>query len=170
MCPKGSCSPWKAHARAGSWQKVRPVKRSPHRSRFSGRTCDSVGDAHWSNPFLKDCTLWKGLKLEQFLKDSSPWDGPTLEQLVKDCIPLVKDCIPWEGCHAGAGEEREEEGAAEKKSYEPPVPLRGGRGRRVGSEVEPGKMVGEGVGHGWKVGLVLFLFLATLVWYQLAVS
>jgi len=32
--------------------------------------------------------------------------GPTLEQ-------FMEDCVPWEGHHAGAGAEREEEGAAE---------------------------------------------------------
>jgi len=45
-------------------------------------------------------------------RNSSSWEGPTLAQ-------LVKDCILWEGPHAGAGEEREEEGAAKTKCYQP---------------------------------------------------
>jgi len=31
-------------------------ERSPCWRRFSGRTCDSVGDPLWSSLFLKDCT------------------------------------------------------------------------------------------------------------------
>ena len=58
--------------------------------------------------FLTDCTLWKGPMLEQVLKNGSPWEGPRLEL-------FVKACTPWEGPHAGAGEEREEEGAAKMK-------------------------------------------------------
>jgi len=46
-----------------------------------------VEDPHWSSLFLKDCTPWEGLTLEQF----------------------VEDCLPWVGSHTGAGEEREEE-------------------------------------------------------------
>ncbi|KAK4818457.1 hypothetical protein QYF61_013663 [Mycteria americana] len=61
--------------------------------------------------------------LEQSLKNCSQREGYTLEQ-------FVKDCIPWEGPHAAAGEEREEEGVAEMNFYElaatpiphPPVP------------------------------------------------
>ncbi|KAK4810792.1 hypothetical protein QYF61_008764 [Mycteria americana] len=59
-----------------------PVERSPRRSRFSGRTCDPMGDPRWSSLLLKDCTPWKGPMLEQFLKNCSPWEGPTLEKVV----------------------------------------------------------------------------------------
>ncbi|KAK4810941.1 hypothetical protein QYF61_013349 [Mycteria americana] len=44
--------------------------------------------------------------LEQFVKNCSPWEGLMLEN-------FVEDCLLWEGPHAGAGEEREEEGVAE---------------------------------------------------------
>ena len=72
-----------------------------------------MGDPRWSSPFLKDCTPWKRPMLEKF----------------------VKDCLPWVGPHAGAGEEREEEGAAETKRQErsasplphSPLPLAGRR-------------------------------------------
>ncbi|KAK4825819.1 hypothetical protein QYF61_002942, partial [Mycteria americana] len=61
---------------------------------------------------LVDATMGAevGPTLEQFLKNYSLWKGPTLEK-------FVKDCILWEGPHGGAGEEREEEGAAETKCY-----------------------------------------------------
>jgi len=36
--PEGSCSLWRAHARAGSWQELQPVERNPR----------------WSSLFLKD--------------------------------------------------------------------------------------------------------------------
>lgn len=76
----------------------------------------------------------------------------------------MKDCVPWEGPHAGAGGQQEE-GAVEMKCHDltrtpwSPAPL-GGGGRRVGSEAGPGK----------KVVLTLFLFLTILFWYQLALS
>ncbi|KAK4810511.1 hypothetical protein QYF61_004291 [Mycteria americana] len=88
--------------------------------------------------------------LEEFLKNCSLWEGPMLEN-------FAKNCIPWEGPHAG-GEECEEEGAAETKCYgltvnptphPPPAPLVGGGGRRVGSEVEPGKRESQNC-IGWK--------------------
>ncbi|KAK4810927.1 hypothetical protein QYF61_013335 [Mycteria americana] len=44
--------------------------------------------------------------LEQFVKNCTPWKGPMLEQ-------FVEDCLLWEGPHTGAGEECEEEEAAE---------------------------------------------------------
>ena len=55
-------------------------------------------------------------------------EGLTLEK-------FMEDCLPWEGPHGGAGEECEEEGAAETTCDEltttpiprPPVPLRGRR-------------------------------------------
>ncbi|KAK4806186.1 hypothetical protein QYF61_001109 [Mycteria americana] len=65
-------------------------ERSPCWSRFSGRTCDPMGDPCWSGLFRKDCSPWKGPTLEQFVKNCSPWKGPTLEW-------FVKNCSPWEG-------------------------------------------------------------------------
>ncbi|GAB0190707.1 EH domain-containing protein 4 [Grus japonensis] len=105
-CLKEAVTLWEARAGAGSWQDLWPHgERSPGWSRFAGRTCDPVGDPGWSSLLLKDCT---------------PWKGPTLEQLVKNCslckglmLEFMEDCLPWEGPHAGAGEECEEEGAAE---------------------------------------------------------
>ena len=77
--PKEAVTPWEACAGASSWQDLWPCgERSPHWSRFVGRTCDPVG--------VKNCSLWEGLTLEK----------------------LVEDCLPWEGPHAGAGAECEE--------------------------------------------------------------
>ena len=67
--------------------------------------------------------------LNQFVKSCSPWEGPMLEK-------FMKDFIPWEEPHDGAGEESEEEGAAETMCDELtaspipclPAPLRLGRG------------------------------------------
>jgi len=46
QAPARTCGPWR--------------KRSPHWSRFAGRTCDPMGDPHRSSLFLKDCTPWEG--------------------------------------------------------------------------------------------------------------
>jgi len=62
-------------------------ERSPRRSRFAGRTCDPVGDTHWSSLFLWDCTLWKGPTLGHVVKSYSPWEGLTLEKFVENCLP-----------------------------------------------------------------------------------
>ena len=84
------------------WQDLWPhEERSPGWSRFSGRTCDPVGDPGWSSLCLKDCSPWKGPTLEQFVKNCSPWEGLTLEN-------LMENCFPWEVPHAGAGEECED--------------------------------------------------------------
>ncbi|GAB0186526.1 zinc finger and BTB domain-containing protein 5 [Grus japonensis] len=127
--PKGGCDP------TGSpcWSKllvgpVAPLRGSPGWSTFAGRTCDPVGDPRRSRLFMKDCTPWKGLMLEQFVKNCSLWEGLMLEK-------FLEDCLLWEGPHAGAGEECEEEGAAETTCDEltaipiphPPVPLKGSR-------------------------------------------
>jgi len=73
------------------------------------------------------------------VKDGSLWERLLLEQ-------FVEDCLPWEGRHAGAGAEREEEGAAETACDElttSPTPVllcRSEEGRReIRSEVESGK-------------------------------
>ncbi|GAB0179828.1 zinc finger and BTB domain-containing protein 5 [Grus japonensis] len=100
--PKGGCGPWEAHAGAGSWQDLwTHGERSPHQSRFAGRTCDPMGDPRWSSLLLKVCTPWKGPTLEQFMKNCSPWEGLRLEK-------FMEDCLLWEGPHAGAGAECEE--------------------------------------------------------------
>ena len=92
-------TPWEPRARAGSWQDLKICgKKSPCWSRFSGRTCDPVGDPCWSSVLLKDCTPWKGPMLEQFVKNCSPGEQLMLEK-------FMEDCLPWEGPHGGAGEE-----------------------------------------------------------------
>jgi len=68
--------------------------------------------------------------LEQLMKNGSPQEGPTLEKWV-----LPTDCLLWEEPHTGAGEECEEERAAETTCDEltaipipcPTVPLLGWR-------------------------------------------
>jgi len=52
---------------------------------------------HWSSLFLKDCTLWQGLMLDQLVENCSLWEGLTLEK-------FVGNCFPWEGLHTGAEE------------------------------------------------------------------
>ena len=99
-----------------------PVERSPRWSRFSGRTCDPMGDPCWSSPFLKAYTLGKGLMPEQFMKNRSPREGPTLEK-------FVEDSLPWVGPHAGAGEECEEEEVAEATYFSLPYPAEEGGDR-----------------------------------------
>ncbi|GAB0178755.1 zinc finger and BTB domain-containing protein 5 [Grus japonensis] len=43
--PEGGCGPWEAHPGASSWpDRWTCGERSPHGSRFAGRTCDPVGD------------------------------------------------------------------------------------------------------------------------------
>ncbi|GAB0204664.1 zinc finger and BTB domain-containing protein 5 [Grus japonensis] len=82
MAPNEAVTPWEAHAGAGSWQNLWPRgERSPHQSRFAGRTRDPMGDSCWSSLFLKDCT---------------PWKGPTLEQSGPEGLHSM------EGTHAGA--------------------------------------------------------------------
>ncbi|GAB0180481.1 hypothetical protein GRJ2_000513400 [Grus japonensis] len=47
-CPKEAVTLWEARAGAGSWQDLWPHrKRSPHWSRFGGRTCDPMGDPEY---------------------------------------------------------------------------------------------------------------------------
>jgi len=60
---KEAVTPWTAHTGADNWQELQSVERSPCQSRFSGRTCDPMGDPHWSSQFLKDSASWKGPKL-----------------------------------------------------------------------------------------------------------
>lgn len=43
MCPEGSCSPWRGHIGASSWQELWLTR-----------------DWHWSSLFQMDYTLWKG--------------------------------------------------------------------------------------------------------------
>lgn len=75
---------------------------------------------------------------------------------------LLKDCSPW-AIHKGAGEQREEEGAAETRCYgltTTPAALRAGEAEELGME--------EG-NWGWEKGEVLFLFLSFQL-FQLAIN
>jgi len=86
-CPKGAVTLQRACAGAGSWQDLWiHGERSPHWSRFAGRTCDPMEDPRWSSLFLKPCTPWAELMLQKFMEN----------------------CLPWEGLQTGTGEEREE--------------------------------------------------------------
>ncbi|PKU37621.1 suppression of tumorigenicity 5 protein isoform x4 [Limosa lapponica baueri] len=70
--PKEAVTSWEAHTGADSDGTCVPMERGPHAvfwSRFSGRTCDTVGDPRWTCLFLKDCTLWKGSMLEKFMEN-----------------------------------------------------------------------------------------------------
>ena len=71
--PEGGYGPWEAHAGASSWQDLWPHgERSPGWSRFAGRTCDPVGDPHWSSLLLKVCAPWERLTWEKFVKVCTP--------------------------------------------------------------------------------------------------
>ncbi|KAK4816051.1 hypothetical protein QYF61_011059 [Mycteria americana] len=67
----------------------------------------------------------------------------------------MEDCLLWVGPHAGAGEECEEEGAAQTTHDEltatpipcPLVPLVGEQVEKIGSEVEAEKKGGTCKGH-----------------------
>ncbi|GAB0183943.1 zinc finger and BTB domain-containing protein 5 [Grus japonensis] len=131
--PEGGCGLWEAHAGASSWQDLGTRgERSPRRSRFAGRTCDSVGDPCWSSLLLKVCTSWKGPTLEQFVKNCSPWEGLTLEKFME--VSRERDPKVEQGKNVRSPPP-EEEGVAETMCDQltitpiphPPVPLRGRR-------------------------------------------
>lgn len=69
-----------------------------------------MGDLCWSSLCLKVCIPWKGHTPEQFLKSYGPWEGLTLDKFIVDSVLL-------EGLHTAAGEECEEEGAAQRKCH-----------------------------------------------------
>ncbi|GAB0204469.1 mitochondrial enolase superfamily member 1 [Grus japonensis] len=123
MHSKEAVTPWRACSGAGCWQDQWTCgERSPHWSRFAGRTCDPMGDPHWSSLLLKVCTPWKGPTLEQLVKNCSPWEGLTLEK-------FMEDCLLWEGPHTGAREEGEAETMCDELTATPipcpPVRLEG---------------------------------------------
>jgi len=82
--PKEAVTPWRACAGAGSWQDLWPCGELPTQEQVFWQ------DPHWSSPFLKDCTPWKGPMVDRFMEN----------------------CLLCRGPHAGAGAEREEEGAS----------------------------------------------------------
>jgi len=55
----------------------------------------------WRILLLRDCTPWKGPRLEQFVKNCNPWKGLTLEK-------FMEYYLPREGPHTGGREESEE--------------------------------------------------------------
>lgn len=75
------------------------------------------------------------------MKNCSLWEGPTLKK-------VVEDSLPWEGPHAVAGEEHDEEGATETASDEltpVPIPLhlwQGRMERKLGVKLRPGRRRG----------------------------
>jgi len=82
----------------------------------------------------------------------------------------MEDTLPWEGPHAAAGEECEEEGAA-KTTYDeltavPILPLpcatRGETVEKIKSEVEPRKKEGVG-GSCFKIWFYFFLRYSDLI-------
>ncbi|KAF4799491.1 Follistatin-related protein 4 [Turdus rufiventris] len=49
-------------------------------------TINTMRDPRWSSLFLKDCTIWKGLMLEQLMRNYIPWEELMLEQFMVDCL------------------------------------------------------------------------------------
>ncbi|KAK4826920.1 hypothetical protein QYF61_012748 [Mycteria americana] len=75
--------------------------------------------------------------LEQFMKNCSLWERPMLEK-------FVKDCLPWVGSHIEAGEEHEEEGAAETTCNElTTTPIPHPPGPRWGRSLEKRRLRGD---------------------------
>jgi len=159
------CSPWKSMVEQKStlqpmedpmlqqvdilWRKLQPVE-SPHWRRLLAGPVTKWQIHTVTNPFLKDCSPWKGHMLEQLMKNCNLLEGPMLEQ-------FVKDCIPWVGPHAGAGEESEEEGAAQTKHDElsvTPIPhLPALEVKKTRVKLSLGRREGQGEGV-WRFVLV----------------
>lgn len=101
--------------------------RSPTASSFESMSCNLARDHHWRSPPSDPCSLREGLALEHSVKNSIPWEGP----------------------HDAAGEESEDEGAAEIKHYRPTaasIPHPKQRSLEWKSDVEPGKKEGRAGG------------------------
>jgi len=77
--------------------------------------------------------------LGQFVKNCSLWEGLMLENFMEDCLLCV-------GPHSGAGEESEEEGAAGTMYDEltSPCVIWGEKVEKIGNEAEPRKKGGVG--------------------------
>jgi len=126
---------------------------------------------------ISTCSPWKGPHFRAggcALKDAAACGEPTPQQSDPDGLHST-DSTPAEGVlllvgpHAGAGEEHEEEGEAETKSYKltaapTPHPLLPLWDRSVRSEVELGKM------REWGQGVFSFVFLIVLFCYYLAIK
>jgi len=140
LCP---CSPRR------SMVEQRPtcsLGRTPRRSRgLCPKEAVTHGEPMWEQAPGRTCgPMERGAHARAGLLAGlvTPWKGPMLEQFVKSCTcgnnpcwsSLWREYFPWEGPHAGAGAECEEEGAAETTCDEliitpipcPPAPL-GGR-------------------------------------------
>jgi len=85
------------------------LQREAHQEHVFQQDLWPLGDPCRSSLFLKNSIPWKRPMLEHFLRSCTPWKVPTLEK-------FMEDHIPWEGPHAGAREQRDEEGIAEIKS------------------------------------------------------
>ncbi|GAB0180379.1 zinc finger and BTB domain-containing protein 5 [Grus japonensis] len=95
-CLKEAVTPWEAQAGASSWQDLwSRGERSPHWSRFAGRTCDPVGD-----PTLEQSGP-EGLH---------PMEGTHAGAVCEEPQPMGRTHVGevCGGPHAGAGEECEE--------------------------------------------------------------
>ena len=144
MCPDRSCSLWTAHVGAGIWYELWPIERSPHRSRFSCRTCGlwgtHAGVVHsWRTAARGKHPCWS----RSWKIMSHSWD-PILEQRkgrrrkerqrkhVMNCSQPSFPCSGW-----------------------------GGSDRGVTSDIEPGKKggCGEGVFSFAFISLCPFLLL-----------
>lgn len=71
MCPEGSCSPQKAHARAGSWQDLKPW-RGIHRGAAFPAGHLACGGPKLEQFIPEACTQWNRLKPKHFVKNFSP--------------------------------------------------------------------------------------------------
>lgn len=131
---------------SGFWQQWWSVERNPCRSTFSTRSCNPMWNPHWSSPFLKDCTTWKGPPAWAVPEGLSPEGGTP---------------------HWSKGRTSEEE-AAKVSCYEmttSPFPIPPGEGTKKVQELG-GKLDLKGR-EGWeKVGLLLLLFFTILLCYK----
>lgn len=100
-----TCSPWSRqnHAGAGGclrggcdlmgslhWSRNLQTcgERSPCCSRFPGRTCDTMGDPHWSSLSLQDCTLWKSDPRCSSSEICCPWAGLNVGEVHGELSPI----------------------------------------------------------------------------------
>lgn len=138
--PKGSCDPveslHQSRLLAGT---VRPLERSLHRSRISGRTFNPREHPHWIGLFLKDCNPWKLLIPEKFLKKDPCWSRS------------------WRTVSHGRDsmerKEQQRQNVVNWLQLSTPLHCSGGGGRRIRNKVEPGK-------KRWREGVFSFVLIS----------
>jgi len=87
-CLKQAVSPWGARTGAGSCQDLwTRAERRPCWSRFASRSCDPVGDPHWSSLFLKDCTPWERTHNEVVCEELQAMERTHVGEFVENCLP-----------------------------------------------------------------------------------